>query len=142
MNAKYEKSVGNNIRKIREEAKKLNVLVEVITTIENHEGLLVSEAAMKKISNTVHPVKVLGIPEKDEDIGISTITPLKTPISMPDVLRPVSWDDLDFNHHMNNARYLDIVFNMVDFVAKKVEIAFEFLKFRRLDIFRIGPLLR
>ena len=32
--------------------------------------------------------------------------------------------DLDHNLHMNNARYLDIVFNMVDFNAKKVEIAF------------------
>ena len=32
---------------------------------------------------------------------------------------------------MNNARYLDIVFNMVDFDAKKVEIAF--IKEARLD---------
>lgn len=32
--------------------------------------------------------------------------------------------DLDHNFHMNNARYLDIVFNMVDFKMKKVEIAF------------------
>jgi acyl-ACP thioesterase len=32
--------------------------------------------------------------------------------------------DLDHNLHMNNARYLDVVFNMVDFKAKKVEIAF------------------
>ena len=39
--------------------------------------------------------------------------------------------DLDHNHHMNNARYLDIVFNMVDFDAKKVEIAF--IKEARLD---------
>ncbi len=55
--------------------------------------------------NIVKEIPHLPIPEKDEDIGISTITPLKTPISMPDVLRPVSWDDLDFNHHMNNAMY-------------------------------------
>ena len=44
-----------------EEAKKLGLLVEVITTIPTEEGLLVSDAVMKKISNTVHPVKVLGI---------------------------------------------------------------------------------
>ena len=44
-----------------EEAKNLNLLVEVITTTDEYEGLLVSEAVMKKISNTVHPVKVLGI---------------------------------------------------------------------------------
>ena len=44
-----------------EEAKNLNLLVEVITTTDEYDGLLVSEAVMKKISNTVHPVKVLGI---------------------------------------------------------------------------------
>ena len=43
------------------EAKNLNLLVEVITTDPNVEGTLVSEAVMKKISNTVHPVKILGI---------------------------------------------------------------------------------
>ena len=32
--------------------------------------------------------------------------------------------DLDHNLHMNNARYLDVIFNMVDFNFKKVEIAF------------------
>ena len=44
-----------------EEAKKLNVLVEIITTTQEYDGILVSESVMKKISNTVHPVKVLGI---------------------------------------------------------------------------------
>ena len=44
-----------------EEAKKLGLLVEVITTLPTVEGLLVNDAVMKKISNTVHPVKVLGI---------------------------------------------------------------------------------
>lgn len=43
------------------EAKALNLLVEVITTDPNVDGTLVSEAVMKKLSNTVHPVKVLGI---------------------------------------------------------------------------------
>lgn len=44
-----------------EEAKNLNLLVEVLTIDPNIEGTLVSEAVMKKISNTVHPVKVIGI---------------------------------------------------------------------------------
>ena len=43
------------------EAKALGLLKEVITTDPNVEGTLVSEAVMKKLSNTVHPVKVLGI---------------------------------------------------------------------------------
>ena len=43
------------------EAKQLNLLEEVITTDPNIEGTLVSDAVMKKLSNTVHPVKVLGI---------------------------------------------------------------------------------
>ena len=43
------------------EAKALGLLVEVITTDSNVEGTLVSETVMKKLSNTVHPVKVLGI---------------------------------------------------------------------------------
>ena len=43
------------------EAKALGLLIEVITTDSNIEGTLVSEAVMKKLSNTVHPVKVLGI---------------------------------------------------------------------------------
>lgn len=44
-----------------EEAKNLNLLVETFTTDERMEGTLVSEAVMKKICNTVHPVKVIGI---------------------------------------------------------------------------------
>lgn len=44
-----------------EEAKKLNLLVEVVTTDSSIEGTLVGEAVMKKICNTVHPVKVIGI---------------------------------------------------------------------------------
>ncbi len=44
-----------------EEANKLGLLVEVITTDPNVNGTLVNEAVMKKLSNTVHPVKVLGI---------------------------------------------------------------------------------
>ena len=44
-----------------EEARKLNLLVEVITTLPELDGTLVSEVVMKKISNTVHPVKVIGI---------------------------------------------------------------------------------
>ena len=44
-----------------EEAKKIGVLLEVITSDPNVVGTLVNEAVMKKISNTVHPVKVLGI---------------------------------------------------------------------------------
>ena len=44
-----------------EEAKAAGVLEEVITTLPDVKGTLVSEAVMKKISNTVHPVKVLGI---------------------------------------------------------------------------------
>ena len=43
------------------EAKALGLLLEVITTDPNIEGTLVSEAVMKKLSSTVHPVKVLGI---------------------------------------------------------------------------------
>ena len=43
------------------EAKALGLLVEVITTDPKVDGTLVSEAVMKKLSNTVHPVKVLGI---------------------------------------------------------------------------------
>ena len=43
------------------EAKQLNLLEEVITTDPNIQGTLVSDAVMKKLSNTVHPVKVLGI---------------------------------------------------------------------------------
>ena len=43
------------------EAKSLGLLVEVITTDPNIEGTLVSESVMKKLSSTVHPVKVLGI---------------------------------------------------------------------------------
>lgn len=44
-----------------DEANKLGLLVEVITTDPNVEGTLVNEAVMKKLSNTVHPVKVLGV---------------------------------------------------------------------------------
>ena len=44
-----------------EEANKLGLLVEVITTDPNVNGTLVNEAVMKKLSNTVHPVKVLGV---------------------------------------------------------------------------------
>ena len=44
-----------------DEASKLGLLVEVITTDPNVNGTLVSDAVMKKLSNTVHPVKVLGI---------------------------------------------------------------------------------
>ena len=44
-----------------EEARLAGVLVEVVTTDPKVEGTLVNEAVMKKISNTVHPVKVLGI---------------------------------------------------------------------------------
>ena len=44
-----------------EEARLAGVLVEVVTTDSKVEGILVNEAVMKKISNTVHPVKVLGI---------------------------------------------------------------------------------
>ena len=44
-----------------DEANKLGLLVEVITTDPNVSGTLVSDAVMKKLSNTVHPVKVLGI---------------------------------------------------------------------------------
>ena len=44
-----------------DEANKLGLLVEVITTDPNVNGTLVSEAVMKKLSNTVHPVKVLGV---------------------------------------------------------------------------------
>lgn len=44
-----------------EEAKILNVLEEVITTDSSIDGTLVSESVMKKLSNTVHPVKVIGI---------------------------------------------------------------------------------
>lgn len=44
-----------------DEANKLGLLVEVITTDPNVKGTLVNEAVMKKLSNTVHPVKVLGV---------------------------------------------------------------------------------
>lgn len=44
-----------------EEASKLGLLVEVITTDPNIDGTLVNDAVMKKLSNTVHPVKVLGV---------------------------------------------------------------------------------
>lgn len=44
-----------------DEASKLGLLVEVITTDPNVNGTLVSDAVMKKLSNTVHPVKVLGV---------------------------------------------------------------------------------
>ena len=44
-----------------DEADKLGLLVEVITTDPNVKGTLVNEAVMKKLSNTVHPVKVLGV---------------------------------------------------------------------------------
>ena len=44
-----------------DEADKLGLLVEVITTDPNVKGTLVNDAVMKKLSNTVHPVKVLGI---------------------------------------------------------------------------------
>lgn len=44
-----------------EEAKSAGVLLEVITTDEKINGTLISEAVMKKLCNTVHPVKVIGI---------------------------------------------------------------------------------
>lgn len=44
-----------------EEAKKAGVLETVITTNPDIEGLLVSEAVIKKIANTVTPVKVMGV---------------------------------------------------------------------------------
>ena len=44
-----------------EEASKLGLLEEVITTDPSVKGTLVNESVMKKLSNTVHPVKVLGI---------------------------------------------------------------------------------
>ena len=44
-----------------DEANKLGLLVEVITTDPDVSGTLVSDAVMKKLSNTVHPVKVMGI---------------------------------------------------------------------------------
>ena len=44
-----------------EEARLANVLVDVITTDPNTLGILVNDAVMKKISNTVHPVKVIGV---------------------------------------------------------------------------------
>lgn len=62
--AKYREEKGLFIVEgphLVEEAKKAGVLVEVVTTEQNVVGTLVSEAVMKKISNTVHPVKVLGI---------------------------------------------------------------------------------
>ena len=43
------------------EAKNAGVLLEVITTDEKTVGTLVSESVMKKLCNTVHPVKVIGI---------------------------------------------------------------------------------
>ena len=43
------------------EAKNAGVLEMVITTDTNIEGLLVNEAVMKKIANTVNPVKVIGL---------------------------------------------------------------------------------
>lgn len=49
-----------------EEAKLAGVLLEVITTDPNVKGVLVNEAVMKKISNTVHPVKVIGVCKKLE----------------------------------------------------------------------------
>ena len=62
--AKYREEKGLFIVEgphLVEEAKNLNLLVEVITTDPNISGTLVSEAVMKKISNTVHPVKVIGV---------------------------------------------------------------------------------
>lgn len=44
-----------------EEARNLNLLLEVITTDPKVVGTIVSEAVMKKLCNTVHPVKVIGI---------------------------------------------------------------------------------
>ena len=43
------------------EAKSAGVLVEILTTDEKVVGTQVSEAIMKKLSSTTHPVKVLGI---------------------------------------------------------------------------------
>lgn len=62
--AKYREEKGLFIVEgphLVEEAKKIGVLLEVITSDPNVVGTLVNEAVMKKISNTVHPVKVLGI---------------------------------------------------------------------------------
>lgn len=43
------------------EAKFAGVLVETITTDSNIEGTLISEQLMKKLSTTIHPVKVIGV---------------------------------------------------------------------------------
>ena len=62
--AKYRLETGKYIVEgphLVEEAKNAGVLLEVITTDMNIVGTLVSEAVMKKLCNTIHPVKVIGV---------------------------------------------------------------------------------
>ena len=62
--AKYRLETGKYIVEgphLVEEAKNAGVLLEVITTDMNVVGTLVSEAVMKKLCNTIHPVKVIGV---------------------------------------------------------------------------------
>ena len=62
--AKYRLETGKYIVEgphLVEEAKNAGVLLEVITTDMNVVGTLVSEAVMKKLCSTIHPVKVIGV---------------------------------------------------------------------------------
>lgn len=54
-----------------EEAKKKNLLKEIITTITDTEGTLVSVEVMKKITKTESPVKMIGVCKKMETNTLS-----------------------------------------------------------------------
>ena len=73
------------------EAKNAGVLEMVITTDANIEGLLVSEAVMKKIANTVNPVKVIGLCKmiKKEEISnrVLILDDIQDPTNLGTILR-------------------------------------------------------
>ncbi len=73
------------------EAKNAGVLEMVITTDANIEGLLVSEAVMKKLANTVNPVKVMGLCKMIEKAEISKrvliLDDIQDPTNLGTILR-------------------------------------------------------
>ena len=72
-----------------DEADKLGLLVEVITTDPNVKGTLVNDAVMKKLSNTVHPVKVLGICKfiKKNELTSKVLDTISDPTNLGTLLR-------------------------------------------------------
>lgn len=65
------------------EAKKMNLLLETFTIDENIDGTLVSEAVMKKICNTVNPIKCIGICKINNNNSISNNVLILDNISDP-----------------------------------------------------------